>query len=114
MEILEKKFEQKCQQLETVQADNKNLELQVEQLKHEQVVCVVQKSTVTLGYNIIEGTVLIVSLEISVTVSDLCGKSKERDLKTKYKPEGILLKCLCFGTRMFKMQLFLIHSLQMH
>jgi hypothetical protein len=56
VEILEKKFEQKCQQLETVQADNKNLELKVEQLKHEQVVCVVQKSTVTLIQSFISPT----------------------------------------------------------
>jgi hypothetical protein len=56
----------------------------------------------------------MVLLEISVTVSDLCGKLKERDFKTKYRPEGLLLKCLRYGTHMFKMQLFLFHSLQMH
>ena len=56
MDILEKKLEQKCQQVETVQAAKENLELKFEQLKNEQVVRVVQKSTVILGCNIIEGT----------------------------------------------------------
>lgn len=56
MDILEKKLELKCQQVETVQAAKENLELKFEQLKNEQVVCVVQKSTVILSYSIIEGT----------------------------------------------------------
>jgi len=56
VDILEKKLELKCQQVETVQAAKENLELKFEQLKNEQVVCVVQKSTVILSYSIIEGT----------------------------------------------------------
>jgi len=55
VDILEKKLEQKCQQVETVQAAKENLELKFEQLKNERLVCVVQKSTVILGYSIIEG-----------------------------------------------------------
>ena len=62
LDNLEKKLEQKCQQEETVQAAKENLELKFEKLKNEQVVRVVQKSTFILGYNIIKGTVLIVSL----------------------------------------------------
>ena len=42
-DILEKKLEQKCQQVETIQAAKENLELKFEQLKNEQVVCVVQE-----------------------------------------------------------------------
>ena len=56
MDTLEKKLEQKCQQVDTVQAAKENLELKFEQLKNEKVVRVVQKSTVILGYNIIKGT----------------------------------------------------------
>lgn len=56
VDILEKRLEQKCQQVETVQAAKENLELKFEQLKNEQVVSVVQKNTVILGYSIIEGT----------------------------------------------------------
>jgi hypothetical protein len=47
-DILEKKFEQKCQQVETVQAAKETLELQFQQLKNEQLVRAVQKSTVIL------------------------------------------------------------------
>jgi hypothetical protein len=47
VDILEKKLEQKCQQVETVQAAKENLELKFEQLKKEQVVCALQKSSHT-------------------------------------------------------------------
>jgi uncharacterized protein (DUF3084 family) len=56
VDTLEKKLEQKCQQVDTVQAAKENLELKFEQLKNEKVVRVVQTSTVILGYNIIKGT----------------------------------------------------------
>jgi len=47
VDILEKKLEHKCQQVDTVQAAKENLELKFEQLKNEQLVCVVQKSSHT-------------------------------------------------------------------
>lgn len=56
MDILEKKLEQKCQQVETVQAAKEDMELKFEQLKNEQVVRAVQGSTVIFGYNITEGS----------------------------------------------------------
>lgn len=45
VDILQKKLEHKCQQVDTVQAAKENLELKYEQLKNEQVVRVVQKSS---------------------------------------------------------------------
>jgi hypothetical protein len=56
VDILEKKLEQKCQQVETVQTAKENLELQFEQLKNERMVRAVQKSTVILSYNIFRRT----------------------------------------------------------
>jgi hypothetical protein len=44
IDILEKKLEQQCQQLETANADKENLERECERLKNERMVCVVQKN----------------------------------------------------------------------
>jgi hypothetical protein len=44
-----------------------------------------------LGYNVIEGTEWIVSLKKSVAVSEVCGVSEEKYLKTRFRSADILL-----------------------
>lgn len=44
IDVLEKKFEQQCNQLETTNADKENLERECERLKNECMVCVVEKN----------------------------------------------------------------------
>jgi hypothetical protein len=54
-------------------------------------------STVELGYNDIEGTETFESLQPSVAVSDVCGESEGKYVKTKYRPAGTLLKFPRYG-----------------
>ena len=52
--------------------------------------------SVELGYDVIEGTEQIVSLQLRVDISEVYGKSKHTHFRTKYRPVNILLKFICY------------------